>query len=217
MTKRMLCVVLSALSLIPNNEDSEEDTEEDPSEERKPEDDDDDDDDTDEEVVGPLMEKEGRQETWLRLDSSVSTCWHGRLSDLSHLCQHPWRHALLSMLPHLLLTNKSPTYDQAPLGHRAAMIHMRDDIHEEDMPPQRRFVLTAPPPGCDVVESSASAAARAPRGQYDFVDAVVGRHGTSFLLRFLIRSPGHDTLTIARAADRAEDVGYVRALQILEL
>ncbi|GJV21813.1 hypothetical protein Tco_1370833 [Tanacetum coccineum] len=28
----------------------------------------------------------------------------------------------------------SPTYDQAPLGHRAAMIHMRDD-----MPPRRRF------------------------------------------------------------------------------
>ncbi|GKE18603.1 hypothetical protein Tco_1426180 [Tanacetum coccineum] len=65
----------------------------------------------------------------------------------------------------------------APLGHRVAMIRMRDDIPEEDMPPQRRFVLTAPPPGCDVAESSA-AAARAPR-----------------------------------AADRAEDVGYVRALQ----
>ncbi|GKG27778.1 hypothetical protein Tco_0406105, partial [Tanacetum coccineum] len=41
-------------------------------------------------------------------------------------------------------------------------------------------VLTAPPPGCDVAESSA-AAARAPR-----------------------------------AADRAEDVGYVRALQAFE-
>ncbi|GKA34477.1 hypothetical protein Tco_0720906 [Tanacetum coccineum] len=99
----------------------------------------------------------------------------------------------------------NPTYDQAPLGHRAAMIRMRDDIPEEDMPPQRRFVLTAPPPGCDVAESSATAA-RASRGQYDFVDA---GHG-------LIRSPGHDTRTIARAADRAEDVGYVRALQTSE-
>ncbi|GJT16913.1 putative reverse transcriptase domain-containing protein [Tanacetum coccineum] len=57
------------------------------------------------------------------------------------------------------------------------MILIRDDIPKEDMLPQRRFVLTAPPPGCDVAESSA-AAARAPR-----------------------------------AADRAEDVGYVRALQ----
>nr|GEX07906.1 hypothetical protein [Tanacetum cinerariifolium] len=32
----------------------------------------------------------------------------------------------------------------------------------------------------------------------------------------LIRSPGHDTRTIARAADRAEDVSYVRALQASE-
>ncbi|GKA67403.1 putative reverse transcriptase domain-containing protein [Tanacetum coccineum] len=71
----------------------------------------------------------------------------------------------------------SPTYDQAPLGHRAAMIRMRDDIPEEDMPPRRRFVLTAPPPGFNVVESSV-AAAKAPR-----------------------------------AANRADDVGYVRALQ----
>ncbi|GJQ96882.1 hypothetical protein Tco_0008021 [Tanacetum coccineum] len=97
-----------------------------------------------------------------------------------------------------------PTYNQAPLGHRAAMIRLRDDISEEDMPPQRRFVLTAPPPGCDIAESFA-AAARASRGQYDFVDAVGTGQG-------LIRSPGHDVLTITRAADRAEDVGYVRAL-----
>ncbi|GKG09200.1 hypothetical protein Tco_0337946, partial [Tanacetum coccineum] len=54
----------------------------------------------------------------------------------------------------------SPAYDQVPLGHRATMIRMRDDIPEEDMPPQRRFVLTAPPPGCNVAESSAAAAAR---------------------------------------------------------
>ncbi|GKE83981.1 hypothetical protein Tco_1557723 [Tanacetum coccineum] len=52
----------------------------------------------------------------------------------------------------------SPNYDLAPLGHRAAMICMRDDIPEEDMPPRRRFVLTAPPPGCDVAESSAAVA-----------------------------------------------------------
>ncbi|GKA84490.1 hypothetical protein Tco_0806085 [Tanacetum coccineum] len=63
------------------------------------------------------------------------------------------------------------------------------------MPPQRRFVLTAPPPGCDVAESSAAAAARAPRGQYDFVDTVEAGQG-------LIRSPGHDARTIARAADQ---------------
>ncbi|GKD15311.1 hypothetical protein Tco_1199718 [Tanacetum coccineum] len=50
------------------------------------------------------------------------------------------------------------------------MICIRNDIPEEDMPPQRRFVLTAPLPGCDVAESSAAAAARPPRCQYDFVD-----------------------------------------------
>ncbi|GJU95793.1 putative reverse transcriptase domain-containing protein [Tanacetum coccineum] len=100
----------------------------------------------------------------------------------------------------------SPAYDQAPLAHMVAMIRMRDDIPEEDMPPRRRFTLTAPPPGCDVVESSVVAAARPPRGQYDFVDTIEA--GQS-----LIRSPSHDAWTIARAADRAEDVGYVRALQ----
>ncbi|GKB33178.1 hypothetical protein Tco_0872579 [Tanacetum coccineum] len=87
------------------------------------------------------------------------------------------------------------------------MIRIRDDIPEEDMPPLRRFVLTAPSPGCNVAESSA--AARPPRGLYDFVDNVEAGQG-------LIRSPGHDARTIARVADRAEDVGYVRALQASE-
>nr|GEY51570.1 hypothetical protein [Tanacetum cinerariifolium] len=85
-----------------------------------------------------------------------------------------------------------PAYDQAQLGHRAAMIHRKDDILEEDMPPQRRFSLTGSPPRCDVAESSAAAAARALRSQYDFVDTVEAGQG-------LIRSPGHDTRTIARA------------------
>ncbi|GKF29135.1 hypothetical protein Tco_0095477, partial [Tanacetum coccineum] len=111
--------------------------------------------------------------------------------------------------PPLPLPPTSPAYDQAPLGHRAAMIRMRDDIPEEDMPPRGRFVLTVPPRGCDVSESSAAAAARPPRGQYDFVNTIEARQG-------LIRSPGHDARTIARAADTAEDVGYVRALQAFE-
>nr|GEW66715.1 hypothetical protein [Tanacetum cinerariifolium] len=98
----------------------------------------------------------------------------------------------------------SPAYDQAPLGYRTAMIRMRNDIPKEDMPHRRRFVFTTPPPGCDVAESSA-VAARAPRSQYDFVDIVEA--GQS-----LIHSLGHDAQTITRAADRAEDVGYIRAL-----
>nr|GEX85066.1 putative reverse transcriptase domain-containing protein [Tanacetum cinerariifolium] len=88
-----------------------------------------------------------------------------------------------------------------PPRHREARI-------SEDMPPRRRFALTGSPPGCDVAESSA-AAARAPKSQYNFVDTVEAGHG-------LIRSPGHDTQTIARAADKAEDVSYVRALQASE-
>nr|GFB62071.1 hypothetical protein [Tanacetum cinerariifolium] len=59
------------------------------------------------------------------------------------------------------------------------------------------------------LESSAAAAARAPRSQYDFMDTVEAGQG-------LICSPGHDTRTIARAADRAEDASYVRALQASE-
>nr|GFC32730.1 hypothetical protein [Tanacetum cinerariifolium] len=76
----------------------------------------------------------------------------------------------------------SPAYDQAQLGRRAAMFHRRYEILVEDMPPQRIFALTSPPPGCDVAESST----------------------------------GHNTQTIARAADRAEDASYVRALQASE-
>ncbi|GKD57386.1 hypothetical protein Tco_1290773 [Tanacetum coccineum] len=129
----------------------------------------------------------------VRLEPPMSTSMEARIA----------AHAAAPIPP----TNHA--YDQAPLGHRAAMICMRDDIPEEDMPPRRRFVLTAPLPGCDVAESSAAAVARLPRGQYDFVDTVEA--GQS-----LIRSLGHDARTIARAADRAEDVGYVRALQASE-
>nr|GEV14274.1 putative reverse transcriptase domain-containing protein [Tanacetum cinerariifolium] len=58
-------------------------------------------------------------------------------------------------------------------------------------------------------ESFATAAARAPRGHYDFVDTIEVGQG-------LIRSPGHDAQTIARAVDREEEVGYVRALHASE-
>nr|GEU66992.1 putative reverse transcriptase domain-containing protein [Tanacetum cinerariifolium] len=81
--------------------------------------------------------------------------------------------------------------------------YLRDDILEEDMPPRRRFVFTTPPPGCDVAESSV-AAARAPRGQYDFFDTFEAGQG-------LIRSLSRDARTIAKAANRV-DVGYLRAL-----
>nr|GEW32944.1 hypothetical protein [Tanacetum cinerariifolium] len=57
-----------------------------------------------------------------------------------------------------------------------------------------------------LAESSAATAARPPRGQYDFVDTVEA--GQS-----LIHSPGHDTQTIARAADRAEEAGYINVVR----
>nr|GEU77610.1 reverse transcriptase domain-containing protein [Tanacetum cinerariifolium] len=66
----------------------------------------------------------------------------------------------------------SPAYDQEPLGHRVAMICRRDAIPEEDMPPQRRFAFIAPSHGCDVAESSAVAAARAPREDVGYVRAL---------------------------------------------
>nr|GEX26911.1 hypothetical protein [Tanacetum cinerariifolium] len=108
-----------------------------------------------------------------------------------------------------LLPPTSPAYDRTPLGHRVAMIRMREDILEEDMPPQGRFTFTAPPLGSDIAESSATATAKAPRSQYDFVNTVEAGQGS-------VHSPGYDAWTIARAADRAEDIGYVKALQAFE-
>nr|GEZ13596.1 hypothetical protein [Tanacetum cinerariifolium] len=73
------------------------------------------------------------------------------------------------------------------------------------------IAVTPPPPrhrGARI--SSSAAAARAPRSQYKFVKTVEAGQG---LIRDCL---GHDTRTIARAADRAEDVGYVRALQASE-
>ncbi|GJT81126.1 putative reverse transcriptase domain-containing protein [Tanacetum coccineum] len=56
-------------------------------------------------------------------------------------------------------TNESAPTPRSPQT-RVIGKPMRDDIPEEDMLPRRRFVLSAPPPGCDVVESFA---ARPPR------------------------------------------------------
>ncbi|GKE38764.1 hypothetical protein Tco_1462169 [Tanacetum coccineum] len=170
-----------------DDEDLEGDPKEDPSEEHEPEDDDDDDDTDDNEeeehlaladssvvhvvdlVPFPSARDTEALEDWarktVRLEPPMPTSMKARMLSCSRTSIPP--------------TN--PYYIRTHLGHRAAMIRMRVDIPEEDMPPQRRFVLTAPPPGCDVAESSAAAAARAPR-----------------------------------AANRAADVGYVRALQGFE-
>ncbi|GKC79160.1 hypothetical protein Tco_1129934, partial [Tanacetum coccineum] len=151
-------------------EDEDEDPEEDPNDEHEPEDE-----DTKEEEPS-----DGSDETKpFEKDETAVTppSPRHRGARISVRPQTPWQ-----LLPrHLLM-------------HLAAMIRMRDNIPEEDMPPWRRFVLTDLPPGCDVAKSFV-AAARPPRGQYDFFGTVKAGQG-------LIRSPGHDARTIARAASR---------------
>nr|GEY42996.1 reverse transcriptase domain-containing protein [Tanacetum cinerariifolium] len=153
-------------------EDDNEDPEEDPSKEHELEDDDEDpEEDPNEEHE--LEDEDTKEEPFKGSDETKPF-----EEDETALID-----AFVAGSPPFLLPPTRPTYDQAPLGYRTAMICMRDDIPEEDMPPWRRFVITAPPPRYDVAESFTAAAARVPRGQYDFVDTVEAGQG-------LIRSPG---------------------------
>ncbi|GJY08672.1 hypothetical protein Tco_0375726 [Tanacetum coccineum] len=159
-------------------EDDDENPEEDPSEEHDPEDDDEDpEEDPSEEHE---HEDEGTKEEEPFEGSDDTKPFK---EDKTDVTQSPPRHcgvrisvrpqtpmaastqalidAFAAGSPPFLLPPTSLAYDQAPLGHREAMIRMRNDISEEEMPPRRRFVLTAPPYWCDVAESSA--AARPPR------------------------------------------------------
>ncbi|GJT54451.1 hypothetical protein Tco_0989505, partial [Tanacetum coccineum] len=151
-------------------EDNDEDPEEDPSEEHEPEDDDDDDDTDNADEEPTKDEEEGEHPAPVEsfvvpIIDPIPSVGDTEAFEMDKSAPTP----------------RSPQA-RAPLGHRAAIICIRDDIPEEDMPPQRRFELTAPPHECDVAETSVTA-----------VDA---------------RAP--------RFADRAEDVGYVRALQAFE-
>nr|GEZ61036.1 retrovirus-related Pol polyprotein from transposon TNT 1-94 [Tanacetum cinerariifolium] len=121
-------------------EDDDEDPEEDPSEEHEPKDDDEDPEEDPNEEHEP--EDEDTKDPSKGYDETEPF-----EEDETAVTPPPPRHYGSRI--------------SAPLGHRAAMIHMRDDVLEEDMLPRRRFVLTAPSPGCYVAESSA-AAARAP-------------------------------------------------------
>nr|GEZ72022.1 hypothetical protein [Tanacetum cinerariifolium] len=197
-----------------DDEDPEEDPKEDPSKEHEPEDDNED----PEEDPNKEHEPEDSDETEPFEDDEIAVTpppprHRGARISVRH--QTPMAASTQTLIDAFAsgsspfpLPPISPAYDQAHLGHRAAMIRRRDDILEEDMPPRRRFIVIGPPPGCDVAESSAAAAARAPRSQYKFVDTVEAGHG-------LIRSPGHDTRTIVRAADKAEDVGYRQSVENL--
>nr|GFA13305.1 reverse transcriptase domain-containing protein [Tanacetum cinerariifolium] len=157
-------------------EDDDEDPEEDPSEEHEPEDDD-----------------EDPEEDPTRISVRPQTPMAASIQALID--------AFASGSSLFPLPPTSPAYDQAHLGHRAAMIRRRDDILEEDMPPQRRFALTGPPPGCDVAESSAAAAARAPRSPYDFVDTHQSAEDLAVTQMMRIH-----TLEAKARADTVEDV-----------
>nr|GEU74658.1 reverse transcriptase domain-containing protein [Tanacetum cinerariifolium] len=137
-----------------DEKDDDEDPEEDLSEEHKPEDDDEDPNED------PELEEEDTKDEELFKGSDET---EPSKEDETAITPPPPRHCEARI--------------SEPLGHKTAMIHMRDNIRKEDMPLRRRFVLTALPPGCDVVESSAAAAARAPRSQYDFVDTVEAGQG----------------------------------------
>nr|GEV02770.1 hypothetical protein [Tanacetum cinerariifolium] len=165
-------------------EEDDEDLEEDPNEEHEPEDFDETEPlEEDENAVTPPPLRHREARIFFRPQTPMATSTKALIDAFA---------AGSSLFP---LPPTSLAYDQAQLGYKAAMIRIRDDIPKEDMPPRRRFVLTAPPPGCDIADISA-AATRAPRSQYDFVDTVEAGHG-------LIRSPGYDTRTISRVADRA--------------
>nr|GFB74355.1 hypothetical protein [Tanacetum cinerariifolium] len=153
-------------------EDDDKDLEEDPSEEIELEDDDEDPEEDPNEEQEPEDETEPFEEDETAVTPPPPRHREVRISVRPQIPMAASTQALIdafvagsSLFP---LPPTSPAYDQAPLGHRTAMIRRRDDIPEEDMPPRMRFAFTTPSLGCDVAESSA--AARVPRGQYDFVN-----------------------------------------------
>nr|GEX30474.1 putative reverse transcriptase domain-containing protein [Tanacetum cinerariifolium] len=96
---------------------------------------------------------------------------------------------------HLLLLSGTPPLLPIPLpvpstSHRA-------EILEADMPPQKRLLLTAPRPGCEVKESSAAAAARQTGPTMSRSVDVCSRESSEFYSR-------HHDAQKDRAAVRAE-------------
>nr|GEX78579.1 hypothetical protein [Tanacetum cinerariifolium] len=163
-------------------EDGDEDPEEDPCEEHEPEDDDEDPEEDPNEEHEP--EDEDTKES-----SEGSDETEPFVEDETSVTPPPPRHRgdRISVRP------------QTPM---AASTHALIDAFAAGSSP---FPLPPTIPAYDqapLVESSA-ATARAPRSRYNFVDTVKAGQG-------FIHSPSHDAQTIARAADRAEGVGYVR-------
>nr|GEV92314.1 hypothetical protein [Tanacetum cinerariifolium] len=168
-------------------EDDDEDPEEDPNEEHEPEDDDED------PEKDPNEEHEPEDED-TREPSEDSDETEPFEEDETAVTPSPPRHrgARISVRPQTPVVASTQALIDAFVAESSLF----------PLPPTNPAYDQTP------LESFA-AAARAPRSQYDFVNTIEAGHG-------LIRSPSHDARTIFRAADRAEDVGYVRALQASE-
>ncbi|GJR38282.1 putative reverse transcriptase domain-containing protein [Tanacetum coccineum] len=95
---------------------------------------------------------------------------HGRLSDLSHLCHHPWRHIPSPPLPpppsslHLpppvptsLPLPSSPLPPLPVLLFIPPLVDHREDIPEVELPPRKRLYPTAPTSRYEVGESLTAA------------------------------------------------------------
>nr|GEU41131.1 hypothetical protein [Tanacetum cinerariifolium] len=170
-------------------EDDDEDPEEDPSEEHEPGDDDED------------LEKDPNEEHKPE-DEDTKELYEG--SDETE----PFEEDETAVTP------PPPRHRRERISVRPQTPMAASTLALIDAFAARLSIFPLPPtsPAYDqapLAKSSAAAAARAPRSQYNFVDTIEAGQG-------LIRSPNHDTQTIARATDRAEDVGYVKALQASE-
>ncbi|GJT38718.1 putative reverse transcriptase domain-containing protein [Tanacetum coccineum] len=179
-------------------EDPNEDPEEDPADYLADEGDDDDDESSDNDDKGQeaLEEDEEEEENLAPADSSAilaidpTPIPFPSKAEVARLLALPTPPPSLltplsSPLPQIPPPPTSPTYAQAPLGTRAAMMRAasppthhplplpapptplplpsttrRADISKADMPPRKRLMLTAPTPRCKIRESSATAAAR---------------------------------------------------------
>nr|GEW93488.1 reverse transcriptase domain-containing protein [Tanacetum cinerariifolium] len=98
----------------------------------------------------------------VRLEPPISASMEARIAE----------HAAAPMPP------TSLAYDQAPLGYMTTMLCVRDDIPKEDMPPQRRFLLTALPPRIMPVTKQGANDAMTLKSIQAMIDRAIQRNST---------------------------------------
>nr|GEV05142.1 zinc finger, CCHC-type [Tanacetum cinerariifolium] len=139
-------------------EDDDEDPEEDPSEKHEPEDDDEDPEEDPNEEHKPEDEDSDKTDPFEEDETAITPPpprhYGARISIRP---QTPMAASTLALIDAFAAASSpfplpptSPAHDQAPFGHKAAMIYRKDDIPEEDISSRRRFAFTATPPGCDI-------------------------------------------------------------------